>query len=82
MNGVEVGGGSIRIHQRSMQEHVLNNVLGIGTDEFSNFLKYLGSGCPPHGGIALGWYAAFVVATPWESTGCHQKILWATEQAK
>lgn len=55
VNGVEVGGGSIRIHQRALQEHVINNVLGISTGEFASFLKHLGYGCPPHGGIALGF---------------------------
>ncbi len=54
VNGVEVGGGSIRIHRQDLQRHILEKILRISSDEFSGFLKQLGSGCPPHGGIALG----------------------------
>ncbi len=54
VNGWELGGGSIRIHNADIQEYVLTEILKTGTDKFSHLLKGLRSGCPPHGGIALG----------------------------
>ncbi len=57
LNGFELGGGSIRSHQREMQRAVFEI---IGLDEqsaqqrFGFFLDALEYGCPPHGGIALG----------------------------
>ena len=57
INGSEVGGGSIRIHQSDMQKTVLK-LLGIDGDEardkFGFLLDALEYGCPPHGGIAFG----------------------------
>ena len=57
INGSEVGGGSIRIHQSDMQKTVLK-LLGIDDDEARNkfgfLLDALDYGCPPHGGIAFG----------------------------
>ena len=57
VNGWELGGGSIRIHQHDLQHRILSDVLKCGTDSLTHLLKGLRSGCPPHGGIALGQYA-------------------------
>jgi aspartyl-tRNA synthetase len=54
LNGQEVGGGSIRIHDHKMQEYILKNILKEDVDSMEYFLDALRSGCPPHGGIALG----------------------------
>jgi aspartyl-tRNA synthetase len=57
LNGTELGGGSIRIHDAEMQSAVLE-LLGIGEEEaqekFGFLLDALAYGCPPHGGIAFG----------------------------
>ena len=57
LNGYELGGGSIRIHDQAMQANVFD-VLGIDADEqrdkFGFLLDALQYGAPPHGGIALG----------------------------
>ncbi len=59
LNGVELGGGSIRIHQPDVQEKVFKDVLKIPDDvvdsRFGYMLKAFRYGAPPHGGIALGF---------------------------
>ena len=58
LNGWELGGGSIRIHDMALQHRVFTKLLGIGEEEarhrFGFFLDALEYGTPPHGGIALG----------------------------
>ncbi|XP_066260697.1 aspartate--tRNA ligase, mitochondrial-like [Euwallacea similis] len=53
LNGYEVGGGSVRIHDPVLQEKILK-LLEIEKDNLQHIVDMLGSGCPPHGGIALG----------------------------
>ena len=54
LNGVEIGGGSIRIHQPSLQKYVIENVLKQDSTKLQHLITALGHGCPPHGGFALG----------------------------
>lgn len=54
LNGNEVGGGSIRIHDANLQTKVIESILNIPIENISHLVEALRSGCPPHGGIALG----------------------------
>ncbi|KQR16215.1 aspartate--tRNA ligase [Cellulomonas sp. Leaf334] len=69
-NGNEIGGGSIRIHRRDVQERVFD-VMGIGPDEaqekFGFLLNAFQFGAPPHGGIAFGWDRILALLTGSES---------------
>jgi aspartyl-tRNA synthetase len=59
LNGVELGGGSIRIHQPDLQKKIFEQVLAIPPDvaqnRFGYMLQAFRYGAPPHGGIALGF---------------------------
>ena len=54
LNGQEIAGGSVRIHNSQDQRFVLEDVLGEDTSELQHLLSALASGCPPHAGIAIG----------------------------
>jgi aspartyl-tRNA synthetase len=59
LNGVELGGGSIRIHQGELQDRMFREILKIPpeivTSRFGYMIEALKFGAPPHGGIALGF---------------------------
>ncbi|QFZ27163.1 putative aspartate-tRNA ligase [Clavispora lusitaniae] len=57
INGVEVGGGSRRVHDPELQKYIFESILKINNYEnlFGHLLKALSMGCPPHAGIALGF---------------------------
>ena len=59
VNGVELGGGSIRIHQPELQKTIFEDLLKLSPEvtqaRFGYMLEAFKYGCPPHGGIALGF---------------------------
>ncbi|KAL7418924.1 aspartate--tRNA ligase msd1 [Cryptotrichosporon argae] len=58
LNGQEIGGGSVRIHDARLQEYVMRDVLELTDDEvgrFGHLLRALRFGAPPHAGLALGF---------------------------
>lgn len=66
VNGVELGGGSRRIHDAKFQEYILRDILKMsdtGIDGFRHLLEALRAGCPPHAGIALGFDRLVAVLT-------------------
>lgn len=69
-NGNEIGGGSVRIHRRDVQERVFK-VMGIGEEEaqekFGFLLDAFKFGAPPHGGLAFGWDRIVSLLTKAES---------------
>ncbi|CCG22547.1 Msd1 protein [Candida orthopsilosis Co 90-125] len=67
INGVEVGGGSRRIHDAALQQYIFEEILKVNNYQqlFGHLLKALSMGCPPHAGLALGFdrLCAMVVGT-------------------
>lgn len=65
-NGVEIGGGSVRIHNGPLQKMVLDEVLQIEHSHLQHLLDALECGCPPHGGFAVGLdrYIALLCSAP------------------
>ncbi|KAI6035436.1 tRNA synthetases class II-domain-containing protein [Pisolithus orientalis] len=58
LNGVEIGGGSVRVHDAAMQDYIFTQVLQLTDSEkatFEHLLHALRCGAPPHGGIAIGF---------------------------
>jgi aspartyl-tRNA synthetase len=57
INGVEVGGGSTRIHDVELQKYVFESVLKIQNHQelFGHLLRAFECGCPPHAGLAIGF---------------------------
>ena len=70
LNGTELGGGSVRIHDKQMQQTVLN-LLKIDNDEaqekFGFLISALQYGCPPHAGLAIGFDRMIMLMTGSES---------------
>ncbi len=66
LNGIELGGGGIRINDAELQRKILK-ILGIEESRFSFLIEALEHGAPPHGGIALGFDRIVMMAAGEES---------------
>jgi len=58
LNGIELGGGSRRIHSAKFQEYILRDVLKVSEErmkDFEHLIEVLRMGCPPHAGLAIGF---------------------------
>jgi aspartyl-tRNA synthetase len=74
VNGIELGGGSRRIHLAAMQEYIMRDILKMphglplkGVEQFRHLLEALRAGCPPHAGFALGFDRLCAVLTGTDS---------------
>ncbi|KAL3421376.1 tRNA synthetase class II [Phlyctema vagabunda] len=70
VNGVELGGGSRRIHNAGMQKFVMRDILMMSEErlnDFSHLFEALRSGCPPHAGFAIGFDRLLAVMSECES---------------
>lgn len=54
LNGQEIGGGSVRIHEPKLQKYVFDEILKLDREHLNHMVEALQSGAPPHAGIALG----------------------------
>eukprot|EP01134_Creolimax_fragrantissima_P000307 CFRG0307T1 len=63
VNGVELGGGSMRMHSAEMQRRILVECLKVDPANFEHLLAALHSGCPPHGGFAFGFDRVMALIT-------------------
>jgi aspartyl-tRNA synthetase len=70
VNGVELGGGSRRIHNAEMQKFIMRDILKMSEErmnDFSHLFEALRAGCPPHAGLAIGFDRLIAVMTGRES---------------
>uniref|UniRef100_A0A915BSU9 Aminoacyl-transfer RNA synthetases class-II family profile domain-containing protein n=1 Tax=Parascaris univalens TaxID=6257 RepID=A0A915BSU9_PARUN len=76
LNGVELGGGSIRIHNANIQRYVIERILSECAENLNHLLEALSFGAPPHGGFALGLdrYIALLLGKGDSSVGIRDVI--------
>ncbi|VDM39999.1 unnamed protein product [Toxocara canis] len=76
LNGVELGGGSIRIHNAEMQRYVIEKILGESAENLNHLLEALSFGAPPHGGFAIGLdrYIALLLGNGDSNVGIREVI--------
>ncbi|CAL3970373.1 unnamed protein product [Diplocarpon coronariae] len=70
VNGIELGGGSRRIHNADMQKFIMRNILKMSEariGDFAHLFSALESGCPPHAGFAIGFDRLIAVLTGHDS---------------
>lgn len=70
VNGIELGGGSRRIHSAEMQKYIMRDILKMSEErinDFAHLLEALRAGCPPHAGLAIGFDRLIAVMTGRES---------------